>query len=78
MEIREFLTVREVADKVRVWPETVRYWLQSGKLKGLKLPGGDWRIKPNDLEDMLQIPRSPIEYSTPEVDNREASNVFEN
>ena len=47
------LTVAEVAGLLRVWPETVRIWLQSDKLKGMKLPGGDWRIQRGDLDEML-------------------------
>lgn len=48
-----FLTVVEVAQLARVWPDTVRIWLQRGKLKGKKLPGGGWRIKASDVEGML-------------------------
>ena len=48
------LKVREVAESLRVWPDTVRQWLQQGKLRGVKLPGGDWRIRPEDLDDLLE------------------------
>ena len=36
----EFLTVSEVAEKLKISPYTVRRWLRDGKLKG-KLMGGD-------------------------------------
>ena len=48
-----FLTVSEVAELLKVRPETVRIWLQDGKLTGFKLPGGDWRTTRADLELML-------------------------
>lgn len=53
-QMTEFLTVREVAEQLKVWRETVRVWLQQGKLRGFKLPGGDWRIRPEDVDAMLQ------------------------
>jgi excisionase family DNA binding protein len=49
-----FLTVPEIAKQLRVWPETVRHWLHRGELEGVKLPGGDWRIRAVDLDAMLQ------------------------
>lgn len=50
-----FLTVSEVSELVKVWPDTVRIWLQQGKLRGKKLPGGAWRILAGDVEAMLNI-----------------------
>ena len=54
-----FLTVPEIAEMLRVWPDTVRVWLQREKLRGVKLPGGDWRIRREDLDTML----APVERS---------------
>ncbi len=48
-----YLTVDHVAVPLDVLPETVRCWLRAGKLPGLKLPGGDWRIHPRDLAAFL-------------------------
>jgi excisionase family DNA binding protein len=50
-----FLTVPEVAERVRVAPETVRRWLRSGRLRGV-LPGGTksgWRIPESELRRFL-------------------------
>lgn len=52
------LTVREVADRLNVHPETVKRWLRSGRLKGTKLPAGrwgrgEWRIAEEDLQAFL-------------------------
>lgn len=52
----DFLTVVEVARRLSVRVETVRSWLGTGRLRGFKLPGGDWRVRPEDLAIMLQSP----------------------
>ena len=54
MVSERFLTVVEIADQLQVLPMTVREWLRKGKLKGVRLPGGDWRVPPEDLEAMLE------------------------
>ena len=40
MEGDRLLTVQEVAERLRINPETVRRWLRQGKLEGVML-GGD-------------------------------------
>jgi excisionase family DNA binding protein len=50
-----FLTVAEVAERLRVYPGTVKRWLRDGKLVGVQL--GDragWRIAEEDLEAFLE------------------------
>ena len=49
----KLLTVEGVSDRVLVGAPTVRGWLRTGKLKGIKLPGGDWRIHEEDLQAIL-------------------------
>ena len=62
MKIREnlatsrFVTVQHVAKQLLVEDKSVRRWLKAGKLRGYKLPGGDWRI---DVEDLKSIIRAP-------------------
>jgi excisionase family DNA binding protein len=49
------LTVSEVADRLRLKPETVRRWLRSGKLRGVSL-GSDsagWRVPQSEVERLL-------------------------
>jgi excisionase family DNA binding protein len=49
------LTVSEVADTLRLKPETVRRWLRSGKLRGVSL-GSDsasWRVPQSEVERLL-------------------------
>jgi excisionase family DNA binding protein len=50
------LTVREVAERLRSAPETVRRWLRQGKLRGFR-PGGTklgYRIPESELERFLR------------------------
>jgi excisionase family DNA binding protein len=44
------LTVEEVAEQLRVNPETVRTWLRTGELNAVDV-GGKYRFYPVDLED---------------------------
>ncbi len=57
MEALSLLTTTQVAQQLQVRRETVCAWLQTGKLRGLKLPGGDWRIRPHDLDHLLNAVR---------------------
>jgi excisionase family DNA binding protein len=53
-----FLTVEEVAQRVRTTPETVRRWLRAGRLRGVR-PGGDrlgWRVAEGELRRFLAGP----------------------
>ena len=53
MERFRLLTVDQVGEVLINKPATIRGWLRTGKLKGIKLPGGDWRIREEDLEAIL-------------------------
>jgi excisionase family DNA binding protein len=46
-------TVREVATILRVREETIRAWLRKGKMTGIKLPDGDYRIKESTVNGIL-------------------------
>ena len=53
------LTVREVAERLRVHEETIRQWLREGKIKGQKmgrpLTGrGEWRIDAVEVDRFLE------------------------
>lgn len=47
------LTAEEVADLCRVTSETVRTWARGKQLKGIKLPGGDWRFTSDEVEEFI-------------------------
>jgi excisionase family DNA binding protein len=51
----QLLTVREIAERVKVNDVTVQRWLRSGRLKGMR-PGGrrtGWRIAESELRRFL-------------------------
>lgn len=45
-----YMKVERVAQIFDVTPYTVRDWLKSGKLKGVKSPGGQWRVTEEEVE----------------------------
>lgn len=49
----DLLTPSEVAERLRVNREVVYKWLQSGKMKGIRV-GRHWRIRSSDLDAFLQ------------------------
>jgi excisionase family DNA binding protein len=53
-DLERLLTVSEVAEVCQCGQETVRRWLRTGKLVGITLPGGSYRIRREDLEGMLK------------------------
>ena len=50
--MENLLTPEEVAEKLQVSVLTVKKWLRSGKLQGIK-PGKLWRVEPEALEYFL-------------------------
>jgi excisionase family DNA binding protein len=66
MSEQRLLTVREVAERLRSSPETVRRWLRQGKLRGFRLGGTKlgYRVTESELDRFLaefadQIPSPP-------------------
>ncbi len=51
MEAERLLTVPEVADRLRVHPDTLRRWLRGGRIKGVLMGGrsGGYRIKESEV-----------------------------
>jgi len=52
MPVEKFLTVQEVAKKLRVSERTIMRYIKSGKLRASKL--GQWRIQEGDLENFFK------------------------
>jgi len=50
---KQFLTVKDVAELLKVGDVTVRRWIRGGNLRAIAL-GREWRIAPADLEDFLR------------------------
>lgn len=51
--VGKIFTPEEVALKLTVSPKTVKDWLRSGKLRGVKV-GRLWRVRESDLEIFLK------------------------
>ncbi len=47
------LSPEDVAERLAVNPATVRSWLRSGKLKGVKLSKKMWRIDESEVQELL-------------------------
>jgi excisionase family DNA binding protein len=47
-------TPEEAAEVLKVSPETVRIWLRTGKLGGVKMGRRLWRVRESDLEAFLK------------------------
>ena len=74
----ELLTVKDVAARLRVHPETVRTWLREGRLRGRRMSDRmGWRVPVSEVdrfitEELLpetvsapgQAERAPINQST--------------
>jgi len=56
MDDEPMLTVPEVAERLRLNPETVRVWLRQGKLKGVRLGGtkAGYRIPASEVTRLLR------------------------
>ncbi len=52
-DMSELLTLEEAAARVKLKPKTVRGWLQSRKLEGVKV-GKQWRIPAESLEAFIR------------------------
>jgi excisionase family DNA binding protein len=51
----EFYTLEEVANRLKVSVKTVRQWIKTGQLKGIKA-GKLWRVRSEDLDAFLTAP----------------------
>lgn len=49
----DLLTVRQVADRLRVDPATVRRWIASGRLGSYRTLGGHLRVSEAELQQRM-------------------------
>jgi excisionase family DNA binding protein len=52
MEDEKLLKPKEAAEILNVSPVTIRYWLRTGKLPGVKV-SNMWRVRKSDLKKMI-------------------------
>ena len=48
-----FYTPDEIAELLKVAPGTVRHWIRTGQLPGVRVGGRFWRVRSEDLEAFL-------------------------
>ena len=50
----EWLTVEEIAGRVKVTVETVRRWLRAGRLQGVRISDkAGWRVKASEVDRFM-------------------------
>ncbi len=49
----ELLTAEDVAERLNVHPSSVRKWLTTGDLRGVKLAGTRWRVPESALQEFM-------------------------
>ena len=54
------LTSHEVASLVQVSPSSVLKWIEQGKLRAFRTPGGHRRVASDELVDFLRAYRLPV------------------
>lgn len=50
---KRLLTVNEAAERLALSPDTIRKWLRSGQIKGVKI-SRIWRVYENDIEEIVK------------------------
>jgi len=52
-QLHELMTVPEVAERLRINPETVRLWARDGRLPVVPLPTRSLRFRRSDIDAIL-------------------------
>jgi excisionase family DNA binding protein len=65
LDADRFLTVEEVAERLNLSTETIRRWLRSGRLRGIRIGArrAGWRIREHDLAAYLHDQMTKTEQS---------------
>lgn len=51
--VAEWHSVPSAADLLSVTPRMIRYWLESGNMRGIRLPSGRWRISQAEIDRIM-------------------------
>gem|GEM_PF-1631126 len=49
-QVSPYLTAEQVAERFDITAETARAWARSGKVQAIRLPGGQYRFRREDIE----------------------------
>jgi len=58
------IKIKDVADYCMVSKTTVRRWIESGKLRAIRLPSGHYRINRVDYRSFLETCAFPLKEAT--------------
>ena len=50
----QILTVQEAANMVKCSTRTILRWIETGSLPAARLPGGEYRIRVADIDELLE------------------------
>jgi len=53
----ELMTIKEVADFLRISTISAYSWVRDGKLPAIRI-GKEWRVRSRDLDEWLEVRRS--------------------
>lgn len=55
-------TVHEVSERLRLHPATVREWLRTGRLKGVRMGGtkAGWRIPQSEIDRLERVDKEAL------------------
>ena len=67
---KELLTVDEAAAILKVHRETVKWHIQEGKLKAIKIGYRTTRIKPEDLEEFIKSRHGDNYFGKPKEETK--------
>ena len=60
----QLLTARHVAEHLGLTTETVLSWVRQGKVPAIRLPSGQIRFRPGDIDAWLEQHTTGVEGST--------------
>jgi len=69
----ELLTVKEVAARLKVNPQTVRRWIRTGRLPAVRYGARAWRVRNGDVRPRFEAPPPP----TPEELERRRKALYD-
>jgi len=54
VEMNRLLTLKEVAERLRLSPQTIYRWVRTGKIEPIKLPNRQLRFRESEVETLLE------------------------
>ena len=68
MSAEKLLTTETVAKVLLVKPDTLRGWLRTGKIKGIRVGNRLWRVRESELEAFLRESKGKSQISVGDLE----------